>query len=63
MKKSSKKVKKVFENCTWKKIALKLSYDGQKYLGFEKVGDGNTIEHELFKAMNRTKIINTDEPL
>jgi tRNA U38,U39,U40 pseudouridine synthase TruA len=55
----------VFENCKWNKVALKIAYDGQKYMGFEKneAGNGNTIEDHLFQAMKNVQVINTDEPL
>lgn len=65
MKKTIKKSKDVFKDCKWTKIALKLAYDGQKYMGFEQCESvkGNSIEDKLFTAMKKVKIINTDEPL
>ena len=65
MQKSGKKIKDIFENCKWSKVALKIAYDGKKYMGFEKsnTGNGNSIEDHLFTAMQKVKVINTEEPL
>ena len=65
LQKRAKQLKNLFEDCNWIKVALKLSYDGQEYMGFEKseAGAGRSIEDSLFSAMKDVKIINSDEPL
>ena len=59
---STKKCKDVFKSCEWTKIALQISYIGKGYGGFEFNTEGKTIESELFHAMRRVKIINSEIP-
>jgi len=64
LQKRAKQLSNLFEDCNWVKLALKLSYDGQNYMGFEKseAGAGKSIEDFLFTAMKDVKIINSEEP-
>ena len=64
MRKKAKKIKDVFKNCKWRQIALKMSYNGRNFTGFEKSDSTgkNSVEEHLFKALKNVKIINTDEP-
>ena len=68
----TKVIKDPFKNCEWKNIALKISYNGKKFMvkkinkkqGFEKsdTTEENSIEDHLFKAIRKVNLIKTTEP-
>lgn len=56
--KNSKKLTKVFNINSQKKVAMSVFYVGIDYNGFEKQGNcTNTIESHLFSALSKTMLI------
>lgn len=64
----SKIVKDPFANASYIKLAMKLSYNGRPFNGFELVLDKNqpnssTVEGKLFEAMHSTTMIKDPVPV